>query len=124
MSSLNSDKVSAAGFSVPRGRFLSFNQSNSTRKIKDLFVGHHNWVQFHLSYDKYFNMFKFYKLGFLTEAVFSTQNLFNNYTSSLLAAPAFEPIPESKTLFLTNYRAFQYGALGMKNIFVLFKQID
>jgi NTE family protein len=42
----------------------------------------------------------------------------------LLAAPAFEPIPESKTLFLTNYRAYDYGAVGLKLVWNITRRLD
>jgi NTE family protein len=96
----------------------------STSTIKQLFVGHHNWLQFRFTHESYYDIFKFMKLGFLSEIVISSQELFNNYTSSLLMAPSFEPIPEIKTLFIPNYRANKYIAMGIKDILMLQKRMD
>jgi NTE family protein len=53
----------------------------------------------------------------------STKPLFNNYTSSLLSAPAFQPTPESKAFFLPNFRSSIYAAVGIKNILNIYKKI-
>ncbi len=84
----------------------------------------HQWAMFKAKFDYYFKPFQFFKIGVLLEGVYSTQQLFKNYTSSVLSAPAFMPTPESKTLFLPNFRAYQYGAAGMKMIFHPIKQLD
>jgi NTE family protein len=84
----------------------------------------HQWVIFKAKFDHYFKPFQFFKIGVLLEGVYSTQQLFANYTSSVLSAPAFMPTPESKTLFLPNFRAFQYGAGGIKMIFHPVKKLD
>jgi NTE family protein len=63
-------------------------------------------------------------MGFYCEGVFSSQMLFNNYTASLLAAPAFQPLAESKTLFQPNFRAYKYAAVGLKNIFTIKNRLD
>jgi NTE family protein len=41
-----------------------------------------------------------------------------------LSAPVFNPIPESKALFLPNFRAHQFGAFGILNIIKLPKNFD
>ncbi|MDP4266684.1 MAG: patatin-like phospholipase family protein [Bacteroidota bacterium] len=116
------------------GTFLSFTikhiqgfenyKYGSTSVLRLPYVDYHNWFQAKFIYDKYFNFLKFWKPALFFETVVSSQDLFNNYTASLLAAPAFEPIPETKTLFLPNYRANIYGAAGIKNIFILYKKLD
>jgi NTE family protein len=65
-----------------------------------------------------------YSLGLLTEAVISNRPLFNTHKSTLLSAPAFNPLQDSKSLYLENFRANSYGAFGMKNVFHLFKNLD
>jgi NTE family protein len=42
----------------------------------------------------------------------------------VLSAPAFMPTPESRTLFLPNFRAYQYMAGGGKMIFNPIRKID
>lgn len=50
--------------------------------------------------------------------------LFSNYYSSLLMAPAFYPLQDSKSLFLENFRASSYLAGGLKNIYSLKRNLD
>jgi len=84
----------------------------------------HQWAMFKARADYYLKPFNFFKVGLLVEGVYSTQQLFANYTSSVLSAPAFMPTPESKTLFLPNFRAYQYVAGGMKMIFHPVRTLD
>lgn len=89
-----------------------------------LFKKQHEWLQLKFSAEKYFNRRGSFKIGLLGEAAYSTQTLFNNYTSSILSAPAFQPTPDSKTVFLPNYRAFKYVAGGIKFIVNIRKNIE
>ncbi|HKJ42326.1 MAG TPA: hypothetical protein VKA27_09525, partial [Sunxiuqinia sp.] len=57
------------------------------------------------------------------EGVYSNKAVFNNYTSTLLAAQAFTPTPFSKTMFLRKYRANKYLAAGLKTIIQLNNQL-
>jgi len=82
------------------------------------------WTMIKAKFDGYLKPFKFFKVGILAEGVYSSQELFLNYTSSVLSAPAFQPTPESKTLFLYNFRAYKYVAGGGKMIFNPIKKID
>jgi len=84
----------------------------------------HSWMQFRLLYDNYFDHFGPVSMGFYGELLLSNQDFFDNYTSSILAAPAFEPILESKTLFLPKYRAYNYAAVGLKFVFDVYRKID
>ncbi len=96
--------------------------STSTDSIKT--EKDHSWVQLRLLYDNYFDHIGPLSLGFYGELLLSNQDFFTNYTSSILAAPAFEPILESKTLFLPKYRAYNYGAIGLKFVLKLYRKID
>jgi len=84
----------------------------------------HDWLRIHAVWDNYFKKIGIFKLGFYGEIMISGQKQFSNYTSSLLSAPAFTHIPESKTIFLPNYRAFNFGVAGLKFIFPITKTID
>ena len=53
-------------------------------------------------------------LGYSVQLTISNQPFFNNYTSSVLNAPSFEPIPESHTIFLPQFRSHTYFAVGGK----------
>jgi NTE family protein len=67
---------------------------------------------------------KAYSLGYLLEAVASTKPLFTTFKSNVLSAPAFNPLQDSKTLYLEHFRANNYGAFGLKNVFGIHKNID
>ncbi|MFW5705869.1 MAG: patatin-like phospholipase family protein, partial [Bacteroidota bacterium] len=84
----------------------------------------HQWLNFKLLWDNYFERIGPVQLGFYSELNVSTQEFFNNYTSGLLAAPSFNPLPESKTVFLPKFRAHSYGAIGLKTVVGLSKRID
>jgi NTE family protein len=84
----------------------------------------HAWIDAKLTYDVYYKSEGKIRLGAYAQAVYSDQALFSNYTSSSLRSPAFQPTPESKTLFLESFRAYQYAAIGHKFIFNLYKNVD
>ncbi len=96
----------------------------STSIIKDEFDTIFNWFQLKITYDKYFNENSNVRFGLFGEGVYSVQPFFNNYTASVLSAPAFQPISESKTLFQENFRAHSYFALGIKNVNYLLKNLQ
>lgn len=83
-----------------------------------------SWVHAKFSYEYYFLHTNRYSLGYLVEGVVSNQPLFNNFYASLLAAPAFYPIQDSKSIFLENFRAFNYAAGGIKNVINLKRKFD
>ncbi len=83
----------------------------------------HSWFRLKISTERYFGQ-GWYKWGYSGEGVFSNQPLFRNYNASLLAAPAFQPMPDSKSLFLPNFRSFTYLAVGLRNVVELRKNLD
>ena len=87
-------------------------------------VQYHNWVQLKLLYNNYFHINKWLQVGLYSEVLLSSQELFSNYTATILRTPAFEPIPEMKTLFLPNYRSPNYAGLGLQPVVNLFKNFD
>ena len=84
----------------------------------------HNWGTIGLVWDDYFKKLGPVQLGFYGELYLSNQDIFSNYTSSLISAKAFEPVPESKTIFLPHFRAYNYGAAGIKGVINLFRNFD
>nr|WP_299345702.1 ATP phosphoribosyltransferase regulatory subunit [uncultured Maritalea sp.] len=64
------------------------------------------------------------RAGLFAEGVYNNQSFFHNYTATVLTAPAFEPLSESKTLFQENFRAHNYLAVGLKNIFQITKNMQ
>lgn len=82
------------------------------------------WINLKISDENYFLKTHKYALGYLAEAVYSNQPLFSNYYSTLLAAPAFYPLQDSRSLFLENFRATGYLAGGLKNVFSIKRHVD
>jgi NTE family protein len=96
----------------------------STAINKKIISDEHQWAKFQLIYDNYFESFGPVKLGFYGECVVSNQPLFSNYLSSLIYAPAFQPIPEAQTYFLPSFRANNYAAAGVKLVLRITKKVD
>lgn len=82
------------------------------------------WLQLKMTFDSYIRTFKRFKIGIFAEGVYSTQGFFNNYQSTILSAPAFNPTPESQTFFIDVFRAHNYMAGGIKAITTPFKSFD
>jgi len=97
--------------------------STSTDTIED-YHSHHEYYVMKLTAEKYFNRRGTLKVGLFGEALYSSQTPFRNYTASVLSAPAFQPTMDSKTLFLENYRAYEYFAGGLKVVFNIRKNIE
>jgi len=85
---------------------------------------HRAWFSAKLSDENYFFHKGKYTLGYLVEGVVSNQPLFSNYYSTLLVAPAFYPLQDSRSLFLEKFRASTYLAGGLKNIYNIRKNLD
>lgn len=96
----------------------------STSKIKDITEKWHNWAEVKLIYDTYFKQRGSLRLGYYLETLLSSQKFFTNYTASVLSAPAFQPLPDSKTIFIEQYRAYNYLGTGLKNIITIKELID
>jgi NTE family protein len=129
LNSLNRKQYASSGarFRIKTGivtgdeEFISGSKSNLLMQNPKK---NHNHLYFDLLWDNYFSKLGQVKFGFYGRLRLSNQQFFSNYTSSLLAAPAFEPVPESKTVFLANYRAFNYGAAGLKLVWEFAKNLD
>ncbi len=96
----------------------------STAVSKTPVTAYHDWFRLHLVYDNYFESLGPVKLGFYAEGVLSDQPLFSNYTSSMLYASAFQPVPESQAYFLTPFRATNFAAGGLKTVLQLYKKVE
>jgi NTE family protein len=77
-----------------------------------------------LIYHGYIKSSKKVKYGINFEAGISNQDFFSNYTSTILSAPVYEPIPESQSIFLQQYRAHNYLAGGLNVIFTILKNLE
>lgn len=109
------------------GRFIGGRETNvpGTTSIDSTeFTAYHNWIQFRFVYDSYLRSFGPITPGIYAQVTLTNKPFFNNYTSTVLSAPAFEPIPESRTFFLPQFRAHNFGALGAKFIVNFMKNFD
>lgn len=84
---------------------------------------HHAWVRGKVTLEQYFKK-GFYSSGYLLEGVISNQPFFANYQGTIINASAFNPLQDSPTLLLENYRAFNYVAGGWRNVFSIRKNLD
>jgi len=109
------------------GKFISGLETHipgSTSEDTTEYTKYHNWIRLGLKFDKYIELSRRLNLGIYAEGAFSDQKVFNNYTSTILASPAFEPLPESQTIFLPQFRAFNYFAGGLKLIINVTNNLD
>jgi NTE family protein len=83
----------------------------------------HRWLSAKLRIEQYFNKGRF-KPGFLVEAAYSSQPFFTNYQGTLINAPSFNPLPESRTLLLERFRAFSYVAGGGRIVVSMAPKLD
>ncbi|MEX1188689.1 MAG: patatin-like phospholipase family protein [Bacteroidia bacterium] len=100
------------------------NIPGSTSTTEDLYKNDHNFFRARIVYDKYLNKKGKVHAGIYGEVVASNQPFFNNTTSTLLQAAAFNVIPESRTLFQRQFRAHNYGAAGIKVISSFTSRLD
>lgn len=84
----------------------------------------HRWINFSLEGRKYYNVSSFFKIGLYGKAVFNSQSLFANYTASILNMTEFSPLPDSRPLFMSEYRAPQFIGGGANLIFNYSKYLE
>jgi NTE family protein len=95
----------------------------STSAIETEEAVHRAWVRGKVSMEQYFKK-GFYSSGYLLEGVISNQPFFSNYQGTIVNASAFNPMQDSPTLLLENFRAFNYVAGGWRNVFAIRKNLD
>jgi NTE family protein len=100
------------------------NQPGTTNLSGETFERNRGWFNLKGRYDQYFFAESALRLGVFAEVAWSSQNFFSNYQTTLLMATPFEPTPESKTLYLDQYRSNRYGAVGLKGIWLVWKNLD
>jgi NTE family protein len=126
--SLNEKQYASSGnFFYASARFISAEElytPGSTSLRKSTYEQKHLWWQLRVRQENYFSITDIYRIGLCGEIFLSNQRRFNNYIATVLNAPAFQPVPESKTQFAPAYRAHSYAAAGVKNIFLLRRNLD
>ncbi len=96
----------------------------NTSASRDTIRHTHRWVTAKACYVNYFAHLSRVHLGFELEGVASTQDFFTNYIASSIMAPAFQPLPESSTFFMPQFRAYNYAAGGLMAVTSLNKNLD
>ena len=74
------------------------------------------WWQLNLKYEQYFHPSRRFIFGAYGEFVYSNRSFSENYTATIIQAPAFEPTVHSRTVFNDAFSANQFAALGIKPI--------
>ncbi len=72
------------------------------------------YLQFTANYESYKRIGSHFVLGHSIDLAFSSSRFLNNYTSTIIASPAFTPTPHSKMIFNEAFRANQFAAAGIK----------
>ena len=81
----------------------------------------HSWLQMKAHWEQYHELSRLFNWGYSGELVLSSKNLMENYTASIIQAPAFTPTPHSSIVFNEAFRANQYAAFGVSPILKLGK---
>jgi NTE family protein len=84
---------------------------------------HDLWVQYRTTFDRYYPVSSFFTIGTYGELNYSSRKLLQNYFVSLMQAPSFQPTLFSRTMFNGAFCANQFGAVGLKPVFILSDQI-
>jgi len=81
------------------------------------------WLQYRAKLDHYFPLSSHISIGTCAELEVSTRKLLQNYTSTIIQAPAFQPTPYSRIIFNGAYSANQFAAIGIKPIYNITNQL-
>jgi len=128
MNSLNRKQYANAGallsvsVSYMNGREVLLPGSQSTNKTEQ--TAYPEWLEIKAVYDNYFETIGPLKLGFFGELCITNQPFFLNYTSTMMYAPSFQPLPEMQSLFLPQFRANNYRAGGLKAVLKIYKKLE
>lgn len=109
-------------------RFSSGEEHTNPGTTSDVIVSNtstpHAWHHVNVKLDTYYKKKGTVRMGLYADATYNNQTLFANYTASILRSPAFQPTPESQTLFLESFRAFEYLSAGQKFIITPLNNFD
>jgi NTE family protein len=126
-SSLNRKQYATAGraFSLTLNYFLveeDYTPGSSSTQTNETLT-HHHWLRLRLAGEQYFGS-GWFRSGYSGEIVYSNQQFFENYFGTIINAPGFFPLQDSRTLILQNFRAFNFAGAGIRNVFTIHKHFD
>ena len=75
-----------------------------------------SWFQFRGRSEYYFPLANYLTVGMSADLCYSSRKMLQNYTSTVIQAPAFQPTPYSRTIFNPKFSANQFLAMGIKPI--------
>lgn len=110
-----------------RLRYVNANEytiPGSTSVDRSLREDNHQWFQLKIAYENYYKRRGRIKLGFYLEAAASDIPFLANYTSTILNSPSFNPVQETKTLFLPNFHAHNFAGAGLRNVIMITNNLD
>ena len=90
-------------------------------KLEKANTDQQSWIQIAARTINYFDLHEHFTLGMRADGVISTKNLYSNYTSTIIQAPAFCPTPHSSITLHEKFRANQYLAAGVMPIYKINK---
>lgn len=87
-------------------------------------IQQHSWIVGTFNFETFVIDDPNFHLGISGQAVYNSHPLFANYTATLLSMTEFNLIPDAKTFFLPEYRAYQFLSSGFKAIFDIQKNLE
>ena len=75
------------------------------------------WWQLRGKWEQYFAVSSHLSVGTYAEWCYSTRNLLQNYTATVIQAPAFQPTPYTRTVFKEAFRSHKFAAIGIKPVY-------
>ncbi|QSE98220.1 patatin-like phospholipase family protein [Fulvivirga lutea] len=94
-----------------------------TTSVNGFVKDYHEWFRVSGRWEQYFKAGKF-STGYIVEGAYSSQKYLSNYLGTLINLPSFNPLQDSRTLLLQNFRAYSYGALGIRNVLAITSNLD
>jgi len=100
-------------------QYISGNENYYPAQSNSKTSHYQSWLQLDVFLYNIHTINSKFNLGYMVEGVASSKNLLNNYTASVLQAPAYTPTPFSKIVFNEAFRANQFLAGGIVPIWKL-----
>ena len=100
------------------------NIPGNTSQTKLVLGKTHSWITINGKLASTLKLMNHYRLGLFTHIAVSNQPVFASYTATSLHANTFAPTPESNISYLTQFRNPNFAAIGINNIFTIYKQFQ
>ncbi len=77
------------------------------------------WIEARYTREQYLPITKWFTLGYLFDVTASNHHSFSNALSSYITSPRFEPTPQMRTMFMTEFASPSYIGMGVMPTFNL-----